>query len=150
MFVDNDSFFEKSFYAKVYDSKKVDAVKVPSLPDAKRTKEAIAKLEGKGFSLHTVKFKMLTWGEYTRITKECIKNDPESMMKYLDTYEHEFKKLCAVLIEWDFMRVNSEGERVKTKPDEKTIRSLNPVVAELLLKLYDEEGDMSPEMEKNS
>lgn len=149
MFVENDSFFTKTFYAKIHGTNRVDVAKVPEMADLKRTKEATSKLIEKGFNLHTVKFRLLTWGEHSRIMRECIRSDPETMTKYIDIYEKEFKKLCATLVDWDFTRVNSQGEVVKTKPDEKTIKSLNPSVAEFLLSLYDEEGEMSPEMEKN-
>jgi len=150
MFVEKKNVFEKKFYAKIEESGRVTAKKIPVLQDAKRTKDAVAKLEKDGFTLHTVVFRMLSWGEHCRIMRECVRTDAETSMRFHDSYEIDTKKLVAVLHSWDFTRVNSSGETVKTDPDESTVKMLYPPLAEFLLKLYDEEGELSPDAEKNS
>jgi hypothetical protein len=74
----------------------------------------------------------------------------EAMTKYVDVYERDFRTLCSVLVDWDFTRRTSDGEIAKTKPDEKTVKTLQVPVAEFLLSLYNEEGELSEEQEKNS
>jgi hypothetical protein len=150
MFVEKKNTFTKTFYAKTSPTGKVDVRRVPELADNRRTKDAIGKLESTGFKLHTVTFRLLDWGTHCKIMRECLRTDAETSMRYLDSYEVDLKKLCTVLEDWDFTRIDNSGEVVKTTPGEQTIKMLHPTMAEFLLKLYEEEGEISPETEKNS
>lgn len=141
MIFTSHDYFEKVFYCSF------SGYKVGIISD-----EEWGKLNEKKkseYKMYSVKFKPLTWGQHGKLRGECQHTCPETGQRIFNYDLYAVKKLGMVVSEWNLTRKDEEGNEVKIDPTEKAVGMLHPLIATYMLGIYEDEVEMSKEMEKN-
>lgn len=141
VFVRDDQMADVKFFIK---SKK-DIVKLvkPEQFSALRASERA------DFEECHVYLKPLTWGKSCQLQSNAYSINPMTNQKAFDPDKYVQMKLKAVISSWSFVVKNIKGEDIPVKVTEENIDSLHPVVADFILKAYNERFELSEESRKN-
>lgn len=141
VFVRDDQVADIKFYVR---SKK-DTVKLlkPEQFSALRASERTE------FEECHVYLKPLTWGMSCQLQSGAYSINPMTNQRAFDPDKYVQMKLKAVISSWSFVTKNIKGEEVPVKVTEDNIDSLHPVVADFILRAYNERFEMSEESRKN-
>jgi len=93
--------------------------------------------------------KPLTWGKSSQIQSSAHTINPMTNQPMFDQEMYVRMKLRAVISGWSFTTKNIKGEDTPVKVTEESIDALHPIVAEFILKSYNERFELSEEARKN-
>ena len=102
--------------------------------------------EKEKFKKLTVQMKQLSWGLYNELQESSIEVDAEGNRKFNGKRYKEFR-LTRLISGWD-ATIQKDDKEVKINPNEQTIKSLSPDIAEAILNAYDQLMYLSEEEEK--
>ena len=142
VFVRDDQMANVKFYVKA----KKDIVKLVK-PDQFSSLRASEREE---YEECHVFLKPLTWGKSCHLQANAYTIHPMTNQRVFDPDKYVQMKLKAVISSWSFMVKNIKGEDIPVKVTEENIDALHPVVADFILKEYNERFEMSEESRKNS
>lgn len=141
VFVRDDQIADVKFYIK---SKK-DRVKLISSEEF----ASLRAMEKSDYEECHVYLKPLTWGKSCLVQSNSYTINPMTTQRVFDPDKYVQMKLKAVISGWSFTNQNIKGEDVPVKVSEENIDSLHPIVADYILKAYNERFEMSEESRKN-
>jgi len=102
--------------------------------------------EKEKFKKLTVQMKQLSWGLYNELQENSVEVDSEGNRKFNGKKFKEFR-LTRLISGWD-ATIQKDDKEVKINPNEQTIKSLSPDIAEAILNAYDQLMYLSEEEEK--
>lgn len=93
--------------------------------------------------------KPLTWGKSCQLQSMANTLNPMTNQRMFDPDKYVQLKLRAVISGWSFVSKNIKGEETPVKVTEENIDALHPIVADFVLKCYNERFELSEETRKN-
>jgi len=140
-FVRDDQISDITFYIMA----KKDNVRLIK-PDQFRTLMAS---ERSGCEECHVFLKPLTWGKSSQIQSSAHTINPMTNQPMFDQELYVRMKLRTIISGWSFTAKNIKGEDIPVKVTEENIDALHPLVAEFILKSYNERFELTEEARKN-
>ena len=141
MFVSQDDTVEYSFYCKMQGYR----ITILDIEDWEKLDEE----KQQAYEKHKVVFKPLTWGAQTECRSAGIYENPETGFREWDGERYVLEKLCRVVVDWDFVDEDKDGEKVKVPVSREAIRHLHPAFGDHLVRVYDKKTELTEQEEKN-
>lgn len=110
--------------------------------------DILTDVEKAKFKKLTVTMKVLSWGLFNELQEASSIYDMSASRNVFNVKKYKEEKLKMLIVKWDATSVNKEGVITPVQVSEKSILSLSPSIAEVILNSYDEISVLDADDEK--
>ena len=142
VFVREDQMADVKFYLKSKDNN-IKIIKPEQYSE-------LRSMEKKDCEECHVYLKPLTWGKSCQLQSSACVTNPETGARMFDSDKYIQLKLIAIISDWSFKVKNIKNEDIPVPVTEENINALYPMVADFILKSYNERYELTEETRKNS